>query len=406
MVVLFSLLCHHRFMSDVKSQKGRPPQSPVTEQEVRGVKLLTNFIDILRPLHAHCDCPNRKLHYDEFAAYLLLYYFTPVLTSMRGIQQASNFESLRKKLHLPRFSLGSFSEAGSIFDPELLVPIIKQLNDQISTNPFDKRLDSLPHPPILVDGSYLKALPRMLWALWKDDEHRSAKMHLQYSLIDGVPVSATLTDGHGSETDELAKSLAPGLLYVTDRGYAKFELMRDIMDAGSSFVVRLPKHYTWKVVEQLPIDQASSDLGITKRMLVRLGSTKYSNMRDRVVQLVEVHTWSERDGKEHMLRLCTDQIDLPADLVADLYRWRWQIELFFRWFKKVLSADKPLSLSKNGMTIVMYCALISSQLMVLWTGRKPTKRTFELICFYFSGWVSDEELIRHLEKLAPADLAK
>jgi IS4 transposase len=84
-----------------------------------------------------------------------------------------------------------------------------------------------------------------------------------------------------------------------------------------------------------------------------------------------------------------------------LYRQRWQVELFFRWFKKVLEADHLLSLSENGLTLVMYCALIASMLVTLWTGRKPTKRTFEMLCFYLTGWASEETLLAHLAKLPP-----
>ena len=393
-------------MSTTRQKPGRKPKPPIREEDIRGSKYLKNFIELLRPLHDHRDCSNRKLHYDEYAAYLLLYFFTPILTSMRGLQQASNFESLRKKLKLPRFSLGSFSEASNVFDPELLVPIIEQLGEQVSAKLLDPRLTALPRLPVLVDGSFLKALPSMVWALWQDDDHRSAKMHLQYSLIQGVPFRATLTAGQSSETEVLSKSLQSGLLYVTDRGYAKYELMRDIIGAGSSFLVRLPKNYTWDVVEQLPIDQAAVERGVVRHLLVRLGSTSAPALRDRVIKLVEVRDWSEREGKEIILLLATDLVDLPADLIADLYRWRWQIELFFRWYKKILTADKPLSLSQNGMTIIMYCALIASQLVVLWTGRKPNKRAYELICFYFTGWIDEGELAQHLKQLPPVDPPK
>jgi hypothetical protein len=95
----------------------------------------------------------------------------------------------------------------------------------------------------------------------------------------------------------------------------------------------------------------------------------------------------------------TDLLDLDVSLVALLYHYRWQIELFFRWFKKILQADRLLSLSQEGMTIVTYCALIASMLMTLWTGRKPNKRMYELLCFHFLGCLSDEELLRRLERL-------
>jgi hypothetical protein len=68
-----------------------------------------------------------------------------------------------------------------------------------------------------------------------------------------------------------------------------------------------------------------------------------------------------------------------------MYKYRWEVELFFRWFKKILKADKLLSLSKNGLTIIMYCALIASLPVVSWTGCTPGKRTFEMICLFFLG---------------------
>ena len=102
------------------------------------------------------------------------------------------------------------------------------------------------------------------------------------------------------------------------------------------------------------------------------------------------------------LLLVTDLLDVDVELIAELYRHRWQIELFFRWFKQVLQADYLLALSQNGMTVVTYCALIASLLVTLWTGRRPTKRTYEMLCFCSLGWVDTKELVAHLGRLQPA----
>ncbi len=117
---------------EVGNKPGRKPKPKVTEGQIRGGKYLRNIMSLLAPLHAHKDCHNRKLHYDEYVAYLLLYFFTPVLDSLRGLQQASNFKSLQRKFGLRRFSLGSFSAAGRVFDPELLEPIIGELAAQLN----------------------------------------------------------------------------------------------------------------------------------------------------------------------------------------------------------------------------------------------------------------------------------
>jgi hypothetical protein len=64
-----------------------------------------------------------------------------------------------------------------------------------------------------------------------------------------------------------------------------------------------------------------------------------------------------------------------------------------------------LSHQQNGIEIQTYCAIIACLLISLWTGRKPTKRTYEMICFYFCGWASEEELLTHLAKLQQHDEA-
>ena len=96
--------------------------------------------------------------------------------------------------------------------------------------------------------------------------------------------------------------------------------------------------------------------------------------------------------------LLTNKLDLPAELVALGYRYRWTVELFFRWLKCVLGCKQLLTTSENGVALQIYTALIASLLIVLWTGRKPTKRTWEMLQFYFQGWASLDEVEAHLEK--------
>jgi IS4 transposase len=97
-------------------------------------------------------------------------------------------------------------------------------------------------------------------------------------------------------------------------------------------------------------------------------------------------------------------MDLDALLVALGYRYRWSVELFFRWFKCILGCRHLLSESQNGVEIQVYIAIIASLLISLWTGRKPTKRTFEMVCLYLSGWADEEELLNHIETLKENDV--
>ena len=275
--------------------------------------------------------------------------------------------------------------------------------------------------PTAVDGTLLHALPKMAWALWRDDGRFAAKLHLQLDLCRGVPERPALSDAQASECRMLERALEAGRLYIADRGYFDYDLMRAIMEAGSSFVTRVRQTVAYEVEGENPISAAAARAGIERDVQVQVGSKPCREKVGRPLRLVQVHVDvppSRRTGPkpidrksklyreyptEHTLVLLTDLMEIDATHIALLYRYRWQIELFFRWFKKVLQADRPLALSENGMTIVVYCALIASLLVVLWTGRKPTKRTFEMICFYFIGWADEEDLLRHLKRLELAE---
>ena len=95
---------------------------------------------------------------------------------------------------------------------------------------------------------------------------------------------------------------------------------------------------------------------------------------------------------------------MPADIIALLYHYRWLIEIFFRFFKQILGCRHLLSHSQNGIEIQTYCAIIACMLISLWTGKKPTLRTYEMICFYFTGLASEDELVAHIDKLKTQDV--
>src|SRR5207249_5916375 len=104
-----------------------------------------------------------------------------------------------------------------------------------------------------------------------------------------------------------------------------------------------------------------------------------------------------------VLRLVTNLLDVPAEIIALLYCYRWTIEIFFRFFKQMLGCRHLLSHSANGIEIQTYCAIIACMLISLWTGTKPTRRTYEMICWYFIGVADLDELLAHLDKLKKHD---
>ena len=77
----------------------------------------------------------------------------------------------------------------------------------------------------------------------------------------------------------------------------------------------------------------------------------------------------------------------------------YNIERFFRWVNGVLGCGHVLSQGLNGGRMQVYAALIASLLISLWIGPAPTKRTYEKLCFYLSGWATEAELSAHLDRL-------
>jgi hypothetical protein len=395
----------------------------VKEEDLQGFKYASALFGMLSEFHTIADHRNRELHYDEYIVLILLYFFNPVLTSLRSIQQASTLEKVQRLLKVKAASLGSLSEASQVFDAQHLVPVIRELARQALPIETDTRLKDIERSIVAVDGTLLRALPRMLWALWLNDENRAAKLHLALDIKSSMPQGAVITHGTANEKTVLREHfMGPDKLFVLDAGYAEYKLFSEITYHKSSFVVRIRDNAVWEVVEERPLREEDLDAGVQRDMIAWLGCESKREDLSSPVRIIEVfhrgdpnlprrsHASSKKTLRtaqsDYSFLLVTDCMDLSAEVIALLYRYRWQIELFFRWFKCVLNCKHLLAQSHNGVSIQVYCALIASMLITLWTGRKPTKRTFEMLSFYFMGWANKEELFTHIKKLNEQEIKK
>jgi Transposase DDE domain len=386
----------------------RKKKPKITEREVKGLKYFSLINPLLERLH-QCGTQrdragNRILHYDQYCSLLLLFFFSPVVDSLRGIQQASQLSKIQRKLGCSRASLGSLSEAARVFDSKPLRELVPELAEKVLPTAQGKDAEAL-RGLIAVDGSLLPALPKMVWALWTDDDHRAAKMHVHFDVFKGIPADVKITHGSGSEREQLRQMLQPGRLYVVDRGYAEFQLFQDIVDAGSSIIARVQDNVAYKVVEERPLTKEAEAAGVVRDVIVkRLGTDHHKNVIKQKMRIVTVKTDKlDSNGELNVLVLVTNLLDLPAELVAIGYKHRWAVELFFRWLKCILGCRHLLANNKNGVEIQVYLAIIASLLISLWTGKKPTKRTLEMLQFYWSGLATSEELEAHIEKLKNHD---
>jgi hypothetical protein len=350
---------------------------------------------------------------------VLLSLFNPVVRSLRAIQQASRLRHVQRKLGCPGAALGSLSEAVEVFDPERLKPIIASLARGLQPV-RDVRQGHLKEALIAVDGSLIRTLKSIAEAAFlgdrNGDSHSAWRLHTHFDVERGVPVRIDVTggcnSGRGDEKDRLRAALAADHCYVMDRWYAQYTLWNDIVRAGSSYVCRIRDNSDLgTVVEDRPVSAEAAAAGVLADRVVELGLQGKAGTRpDHPTRVVLIRTTphAKRGGRkggtggppsDGILRIATDRLDVPAEVLADIYKHRWTIELFFRFFKHILGCRHLLSTHRRGIEIQAYCAIIACLLIGLWTGRKPTLRTYEMICFYFAGWASEEELREHINRL-------
>src|SRR5487761_397283 len=400
-------------------------RAEVTEKDVSGFKYFDKLAPLLERLHDDgCQCDtagSRTLHYDQYCMLVLLYLFNPVITSLRGLQQASELDKVQKRLGASRVSLGSVSEASSVFDPERLKEIIAELGAQLQPLGRDARLSNLPGTLTAVDGSLLSALPKMMQASCLKREKGSGlikwRLHTHFEVDRYVPTRIDVTPDGGGEHDErsvLERTIQSDHTYVIDRGYAKFTLFNKIVAAQSSYVCRLRDNSAYEVIEDRPLTDADRAAGVLSDQIVRFKKSKGGSQPDHPLRLICIATsphtsrgkyrgGSTGPGSDGILRIATNLLSPPAEIIGLIYLNRWTIEIFFRFFKQILGCRQLLSHSQAGIEIQAYCAIIACMLISLWTGRKPTKRTYEMVCYYFCGLASEDELMAHLAKLKRRD---
>src|SRR5262249_19218281 len=208
----------------------------------------------------------------QYASLLLLYFFNPVVTSLRGLQQTTTLANVQERLGVRQTSLSALSEAAYVFDATLLHAVLTTLGARLRP-----QLPLADHAPvarlIAVGGSLLAALRRMAWARWQDDQDRAAKMHVAFAVLRQGPIDVTVTAGNGSERAEWRRLAQPGGFYVVDRGYVDYSLFQDLHDLPCSFLCRVKDNAAYEVQEERALAPAAVHAGVVyDAVLRRLGT--------------------------------------------------------------------------------------------------------------------------------------
>lgn len=408
-------------MSTKRSRRRKPK---IESREITGLKYFNQLAPLLERLHDvgtdRDKAGNRNLFMDQYCMLVLLFLFNPIVDSLRGIQRASELKKVQKKLGCGRASLGSLSEATDVFDAERLREIVQELGSRVMTAGRAPALKDVQTLLTAVDGSVVKTLARVAEAAHlkspsTGDRTYAWRLHMQFEVDRHIPSLLEVTGGASKgEQDEravLGRHLASERCYIMDRGYQKFALFNSIHDIGSNYVCRIRDNSFYGPEEERELDEAARQAHVVRDTVAIIGHDRRGNDKpNHKIRIVVVETLPHENrgkhrghGSDGYLRLATDMLDVPAEMIALIYKYRWTIEIFFRFLKHILGCRTLISTDPIGVEIQTYCAIIACLLIALYTGRKPTKRTYEMICFYFTGWATEDELLAHLEKLKRQD---
>jgi hypothetical protein len=332
--------------------------------------LIGEHLDRLAALAAH---GNRTLRVDQLFLGLLLAFFDPMARSLRAIEDKDDFGG---RLDLPRLARSTTADALAASDPACLLPLIEDLRRRVpDLGKADATLEGITRRIIAADGTYLNTLADVAWALHhtrRDGRpHGQVRANVQMDVASWTPQVVTVSGDDGeSEPAAFARDLLGGVLYVVDRNFVDFAFLKAVPDKGSDLVLRVRANApAVKVLQSLPLTAADAEAGIVADELVGLTGRGAPAGRWRRVAIV---TSGRGGGPETIVLLTnlTDAATVPARVVGEVYRRRWQVELFFKWLKCFARMGHLLSTSRNGITFQLYVAVIGVLMMYVRTGRR------------------------------------
>ena len=393
-------------------------KEPVKEKDILCLGHLKRAFALLDGLHdVGCRrdrAGNRELFFDGYVKLVLLHAWNPLIESLRDLQEAAALPKVAKALGVKRFSAGSFSESVRVFDPEQLKPIIAELAGQLTPDARDPRLSDFKQALTLVDGTVLRALPRLARAAVGLEARYTTlrdgkpvygwRLHTQFDLQGFHPHRIDRTGarnaGDNRENNVLGRNLEAGRCYVADGTYADRKLFDAIADAQSSYVIRAAKDSVCTVVEERLLSQEALDAGVVRDALVRLNDNNARRTLRRMEVQVRPHPRRTRAGKKQtdLIILYTSLVELPPELVALIYRHRYTVEHFFRIFKQLLGMRHLLSQREEGLDIQIYCTLIVCLLIQLISGKKPNKAMRNIVGWHLIGLATAQDVIDFMNR--------
>ena len=343
---------------------------------------------------------NRQLFLDDVVIAHLLAFYNPTLRSLRTIEDFSQTRQAQRHLSVRRLCKSTLSEFHRFADATRLKPIVEHLQGALAAayprvNPTD-----LPHTLgqiLAVDGSFFSVAADVAWAV----QHRtnrgakrpSVRLDVHLDIATWLPEVISVSGAETSEAESATASVRPGAIHIYDRGIFSFELVQTQQEAEAFFVHRLrqPGPRVPKFLAETSRLLSEKDLaaGVRQDSWGHLAGSTNRRAPQFVLREVVIDAPDEPGGT---IRLLTNLLEIEAWAIGLLYRYRWYVELFFRWLKIFAHFAHLISESREGVLLSFYVAVIGVLLMYLHTGAKPSKYAFSLLALVAGGNATLEEI--------------
>lgn len=188
------------------------------------------------------------------------------------------------------------------------------------------------------------------WARFRNTK-AAVRLHTLLDLRGNIPTFIHISDGKFHEVNVLDQiAFEPGSFYMMDRGFLDFGRLHALQRAQAFFVIRAKSNLQYRRLYSHPIDKAS---GLRCDQTIVL--TGVRSRQDYPVQLRRIKFYDTEHDK--LLVFLTNSFDLPALTVTELYRCRWQVELFFKWIKQHLRIKAFFGTSENAVKTQVWIAI-------------------------------------------------
>ena len=334
-------------------------QPPLPKKKIRSLtfdKFIAPLLEILPfapELLSRGDRPLQMTFEDQLKA--LVYFHLQEQKSGRHLIQDLKENDFARQNIAPKdgISRSSFSEIINGRGLEQLQFVFENLYKQAEkVLPKEyKELGDL----ISIDGTLIDAVLSMYWADYRKGA-KKAKGHFGFNINSGIPSKIFLTDGNGGERPFVSRILSKGQTGVMDRGYQCHKDFDCLQEEGKSFVCRIKVKTKKTIIKENSVDPESF---VFFDALVNLGSPGV-NQTKTPVRVVGYTV----EGIKYFV--ATDRHELSAEQVASIYKLRWTIESFFKWWKEHLKVYHLIARSEYGLMAQILGGLITYLLMAIY----------------------------------------